>query len=88
LTLRSILPILLLLAAAVGVGVIVAAIVSVGSSRRARRYRPGRPFPFTSVWFLSAPEQQRAPSQRRELTAASAEPGSGRGETGGASDRW
>jgi hypothetical protein len=28
-----------------------------GSARRARRYRPGRPFEFTPVWFLAAPEQ-------------------------------
>jgi hypothetical protein len=28
-----------------------------GGTTRARRYRPGRPFEFTPVWFLAAPEQ-------------------------------
>jgi hypothetical protein len=85
---REVLPLLLLLAGAVGVGLIVAAMVYAGSSRRARRYRPGRPFPFTPVWFLSAPDVQLPASQRRELMAASAESRAGRDETGGASDRW
>jgi hypothetical protein len=84
----GLLPALLMLAAAVALGVIVAAMVYAGSSRRARRYRPGRPFPFTPVWFLSAPEQQPPSSRRRELVAAPAESGAGRDETGGASDRW
>ncbi|MGE5827842.1 MAG: hypothetical protein ACM30G_05675 [Micromonosporaceae bacterium] len=79
---------MLMLVAAIALGVIVAAMVYAGSSRRARRYRPGRPFSFTPVWFLSAPEQQLPSSRRRELVAAPAEPGVGRDETGGASDRW
>jgi hypothetical protein len=85
---REVLPMLLLLAGAVGVGLIVAAMVYAGSSQRARRYRPGRPFPFTPVWFLSAPEEQLPASRRRELMAGSVESGAGRDETGGASDRW
>jgi hypothetical protein len=36
---------------------LVAGLVYGGSARRARRYRPGRPFDFTPVWFLAAPEQ-------------------------------
>jgi hypothetical protein len=28
-----------------------------GGTTRARRYRPGRQFEFTPVWFLSSPEQ-------------------------------
>jgi hypothetical protein len=28
-----------------------------GARRTSKRYRPGRPFEFTPVWFLSAPEQ-------------------------------
>jgi hypothetical protein len=36
---------------------LVAGLVYGGSARRARRYRPGRPFEFTPVWFLAAPEQ-------------------------------
>ena len=34
-------------------------LVFAGSARaNDRRYRPGRPFDFSPVWFLSAPEQQ------------------------------
>lgn len=36
-----------------------------GSARRARRYRPGRPFEFTPVWFLSAPDQFGEPNGGR-----------------------
>jgi len=32
-------------------------LVYAGSARRGKRYRPGRPFEFRPVWFLSAPEQ-------------------------------
>ena len=36
-------------------------LVYAGSARsNDRRYRPGRPFDFQPVWFLSAPEQQAA----------------------------
>jgi hypothetical protein len=77
--------------------------VYAGGARRSKRYRPGRPFEFTPVWFLSAPEQlTHSPdgSGAREVTAAErpALPAAG-GEwpatdnpapqvTGGASDRW
>jgi len=40
-----------------GVVAVVYGLVYGGSARPARRYRPGRPFEFTPVWFLSAPEQ-------------------------------
>jgi hypothetical protein len=39
--------------------VVVAVVFGIGYSggaTRARRYRPGRPFEFTPVWFLSSPE--------------------------------
>ncbi len=42
-----------------------------GGSRRTKRYRPGRPFEFTPVWFLAAPEQVAAVAERGELTGAS-----------------
>jgi hypothetical protein len=42
-----------------------------GSARRStKRYRPGRPFQFTPVWFLAAPEQVAAKGDKAaELTA-------------------
>jgi hypothetical protein len=42
-----------------------------GSVRRNKRYRPGRPFGFTPVWFLSSPEQLNLDGAR-ELTAGPA----------------
>jgi hypothetical protein len=41
-----------------------------GSARRARRYRPGRPFDFTPVWFLSAPDRFGEPNGARSGAAA------------------
>jgi hypothetical protein len=86
---------LVLIGIAVGVAVLVYAAVYVGGSRnRAKRYRPGRPFVFTPVWFLSAPEKQARAGvvAGRELTAAPSAGGANGvvrpGETGGASDRW
>ena len=83
---------------------LVSAAVYSGGSRRSKRYRPGRPFEFTPVWFLAAPEQlaeaatghELTGAQRRELPAGSAhQPGEWPAEekvhehaTGGASDRW
>jgi hypothetical protein len=37
--------------------IIVFGLVYSGGAKRARRYRPGRPFDFAPVWFLAAPEQ-------------------------------
>jgi hypothetical protein len=82
---------LLLIGIAAGVALVVYVLVYAGGSRRAKRYRPGRTFEFTPVWFLAAPERQSvAGSPGRELTAA---PAGGVAvarprETGGASDRW
>lgn len=45
-----------------GVFLLMAAAVYGGSSRRNRRYRPGRPFEFTPVWFLAAPERIIGPA--------------------------
>ena len=80
---------LLLIGAAVAVGLVIAALVYAGGSRRSKRYRPGRPFEFTPVWFLSAPEQQSRSAVRpgRELTRSTGPVVAARG-TGGASDRW
>jgi hypothetical protein len=65
----------------------------------AKRYRPGRPFDFTPVWFLARPEQL-ADSAGAALTAGAQAPALTSGTietagavapvrgTGGASDRW
>ncbi|WBB71100.1 hypothetical protein [Micromonospora sp. WMMD812] len=70
-----------------------------GGGGRAKRYRPGRPFDFTPVWFLGRPEQLAdsagtalaAGAQAPALTSRKQEQ-AGReapaGGTGGASDRW
>lgn len=72
------------------------------SNRRgggSKRYRPGRRFDFTPVWFLSRPEQladsagtalaagAQAPAltSRKQEQAGVEAPAGG---TGGASDRW
>ncbi|SCL64033.1 aa3-type cytochrome oxidase subunit CtaJ [Micromonospora eburnea] len=86
-------------AAAVLVIAGLAAVGSGGGGGGAKRYRPGRPFDFTPVWFLGRPEQladsagtalaagAQAPaltSRKQELAGREA-PAAG---TGGASDRW
>jgi len=83
---------LIMIGIAVAAYLVIAVLVYAGGGRRAKRYRPGRPFAFRPVWFLSAPERQSGAkmSPGRELTAATG--GAGRvarpRETGGASDRW
>jgi hypothetical protein len=85
---------LILTGTAAGVALVVYGLVYAGSSRgNKKRYRPGRPFEFTPVWFVSAPERQARAgiSASRELAQveapAPARPARPR-ETGGASDRW
>jgi hypothetical protein len=55
-----------------GVAVLViAGLAMAGGGRGGRRYRPGRSFDFTPVWFLSAPELLSGDqSERREEHAA------------------
>ena len=62
---------------------LVAAAVYAGGSRRSKRYRPGRPFEFTPVWFLASPAKA-APGAALGVEGTQA----AHGETGGASDRW
>ena len=50
--------------------VLIAGAVYAGGARHNRRYRPGRPFEFTPVWFLSAPEKLTRATTDRELTAS------------------
>ena len=80
---------LVLIGIAVGLGLVIAAFVFMGGKKDTKRYRPGRPFTFTPVWFLSAPERQSRAGIMGELPAG---PSAGRvvrpRETGGASDRW
>ncbi|MEV4660206.1 hypothetical protein [Micromonospora sp. NPDC049301] len=70
-----------------------------GGRGGAKRYRPGRPFDFTPVWFLGRPEQLAdsagtaltAGAQAPALTSQKLEQASVQapaGGTGGASDRW
>ena len=84
---------LILTGIAVALGLVIAAFVYAGGSRNPKRYRPGRPFTFTPVWFLSAPERQsRAGVAGTASTSRELAPAYGRvvrpRETGGASDRW
>jgi len=84
----------------VGVILVVASVVLSGSdrTRRARRYRPGRPYDFQPIWFLAAPERvstQPAIAGHGSTPAHDApvlEDGSGArvlaGPVGGASDSW
>lgn len=66
-----------------------------------KRYRPGRPFEFTPVWFVSSADQLTDTEQasRKALTGGATAPAiragsetegtrTRAGATGGASDRW
>jgi hypothetical protein len=46
--------------------VIIVGAVYTGNSGRSKRYRPGRPFEFTPVWFLAAPEEMAEAAKARE----------------------
>jgi hypothetical protein len=85
-----------LLGVAVLVYLVIVALVYTGNRRQTKRYRPGRPFDFVPVWFLSQPEQQaraglavgRGPATR-ELASRSQGAATRRPEqVGGASDAW
>jgi len=82
----------------IAIAAVVYGLVYGASGRRStKRYRPGRPFQFTPVWFVAAPAPDGGSvpailngSPKQALTAgkrgdlAETQPG----ETGGASDRW
>ena len=82
--------------------VVIMGLVYAGGGRsNDRRYRPGRPYDFAPVWFLSAPASQNdhvaADGARPAVTGANrmaltkADTASGEpvaDVTGGASDRW
>lgn len=81
---------LLLFGAAILVYLVIAGLVYVGNRRQIKRYRPGRPFDFTPVWFLSQPEKQARAGRTagRELTRSAGSPTRRPQQTGGASDSW
>ncbi|MFI1989779.1 hypothetical protein [Actinoplanes sp. NPDC020271] len=75
----------------------VATIVFAGSDKAkpSRRYRPGRPYEFAPMWFLSAPKSAAAdhghvtPAIERGLVIEDSSGAPVRpGPTGGASDKW
>lgn len=47
------------------------------SRRRAKRYRPGRPYDFTPMWFLSSPAQVGSPDPVMQPAGSSAVAGRG-----------
>ena len=81
---------LLLLGVAVAVYLIIVGLVFAANRRQTKRYRPGRPFDFESVWFVSQPEQQAKAglTSVRELTRSIGAPTRRPGQPGGASDTW
>lgn len=48
---------------------VIAALVYGASARRSKRYRPGRPFEFTPVWFLAQHDRAGAMSSGYALGA-------------------
>jgi hypothetical protein len=80
------------------VAVVAAFALAGGSARRTRRYRPGRAYDFTPIWFLARPEQvgpalggrPGARAQAPAIESGVVESGARVpvGAMGGASDRW
>lgn len=60
------------------------ALASIGGPQSRKRYRPGRRYDFTPVWYLA--NHQRG--TRPELAARAERPSTAAGATGGASDGW
>jgi hypothetical protein len=74
---------------------IIFAWVYAAGGRNAKRYRPGRPYEFKSVWFLARPESDGPAATHGALEAAARAELTAAGDvppvvdvTGGASDRW
>jgi hypothetical protein len=59
-----------------GAALIISGLAVAGSGRSAKRYRPGRSYDFTPVWFLSAPDQLAGTGSADDRSAAAL--GSGR----------
>ena len=83
-----------------GIILLVASLVLAGGDRtkRARRYRPGRPYDFQPIWFLASPERVTGAAggadghHARAIEAGVLEDSTGHrvlpGPVGGASDSW
>ncbi|WP_305789106.1 aa3-type cytochrome oxidase subunit CtaJ [Symbioplanes lichenis] len=72
---------------------VVAALVFATSRRHEpdRRYRPGRPFDFEPIWFVSSPQQVSEAAPAKVIEAgqdATGRPVARPATVGGASDRW
>jgi hypothetical protein len=85
----------------IAIAAVVYGLVYGASGRRAnKRYRPGRPFQFSPVWFVAAPAPgggarvngsaltTGAPKPALTAAESGARAETQAGETGGASDRW
>jgi hypothetical protein len=81
------------------VTLLIAVLVLAPGGHSRRRYRPGRPFDFTPVWFLSSPQELAEPAPGTALPTSVQPPALAARETekagapaagtlGGASDRW
>jgi hypothetical protein len=51
------------------VAVVYALVYAISGRRNSKRYRPGRPFTFAPVWFLSAPDRQNGAAPQPALTS-------------------
>jgi hypothetical protein len=69
---------------------VIAGLVYLSGARPSRRYRPGRPFEFTPVWFLSSPDDIAGGEGRPVIeVGSSGEPAeTATREKGGARGRW
>jgi hypothetical protein len=69
---------------------VIAGLVYLSGARPSRRYRPGRPFEFTPVWFLSSPDDIAAGKSRPVIeVGSSGKPAeAATREKGGARGRW
>ena len=71
--------------------VAVAGLVYLSGFRSSRRYRPGRWFEFTPVWFVSSPDLVTGTSGSEDRPAITRGPSSepaGAGRKGGARGSW
>lgn len=59
------------------IAVITGLTMAAGSGRRAKRYRPGRPYTFTPIWFLSSPDEAMSPDPVMQPAGSSAVAGRG-----------